>query len=443
MNMSLKKFNDVIAQLKKTNSASEKIEILSQYRNDAEICKFFMYVYNTFYMYGVSSKNLKKNSNLSELEFYKDLFELLDLLRTNKLTGNKAVAHVNGFINQNYQFEDLLYDIFDRNLKIGMGVTQINKALNNIIPVFDVSLASTFDPEKKEKYHLENYHIQHKLNGLRLVTIITFESDNIEIKSYSRKGKEFTTCQKINDELLQYYKTSKYFGQNIVFDGEVCIIDENGKEDWNRAVSEAKRKDYTMAHPRYMIFDFLTLDEFSGVKQSPIYSVRLHNLMHNFFGDKQEKFNYLNIIFSTPYTEERFDRLCKEYVITDKWEGLIFRKNCVYRPGRTTDLIKYKLFKDAEYRVLDVQFTEKPMLVNGVMKQTKCVGALKIMHKDNTVFVGTGLSDQQRLDWYNDPSLIIGKQIQVKYKEETKNQDGTISLQFPVLTFVFEEDRDF
>jgi len=83
------------------------------------------------------------------------------------------------------------------------------------------------------------------------------------------------------------------------------------------------------------------------------------------------------------------------------------------------------------------------MLVDGIMKSIPCVGAVKINHNGNDVYVGSGLSDQQRLDWYKDPSLIIGKQIQVKYKEETKNQDGTISLQFPVLLHVFEEDRDF
>jgi DNA ligase-1 len=154
----------------------------------------------------------------------------------------------------------------------------------------------------------------------------------------------------------------------------------------------------------------------------------------------------LNIIFATPYTESKVDRLITDFVESEQWEGLIFRKmNVPYRAGRTTDLIKFKLFKDAEYRVVDVEFTEKPMLnESGKMELKKCVGALKVELENGSICgVGTGLSDEQRIEWFNNPALIIGKQVQVKYKELTKNSDNTWSLQFPVLLHVFEEDRDF
>ena len=446
MNKLLEKCDAVVKTLQNTNSASAKIDILRKYMNDGEVCQFFRYAYDPFFLYGVSSKNLKKNSDQVELEFFNSFFELLDVLKSKEATGNKAIALVNGFINQNFKHEELLYNFFDRNLKIGMGVTQINKALGNIIPVFDVALASTFDPQKKAKYGLNNYIIEQKCNGVRLITIITHDKNTgkTEIKSYSRKGKEFTTCQRINDELLHYYKESKFYGQNVVFDGEACIVNKDGKEDWNNIVSEIKRKDYTMEHPKYIIFDFLSLDEFTGLKKSHDYTFRRDQMIRNFFGFKMEKFNYLSIIFATPYSEEKVDRLTKDFVESEKWEGLIFRKNASYKPSRTTDLIKFKLFKDAEYRVIDVELTEKPMLIDGKMVPTTCVGALKIQLENGSICgVGTGLSDEQRIQWMKNPNEIIGKQIQVKYKEQTKNADGTWSLQFPVLVHVFEEDRDF
>ena len=99
MMMFLGKIDNLIAELNKTNSSNEKINILSEYKTDSDVCKFFNYVYNPFYMYGVTSKNLIKNNKLSELEFFSDIFELLDLLRTRSATGNKAISLVNGYNN--------------------------------------------------------------------------------------------------------------------------------------------------------------------------------------------------------------------------------------------------------------------------------------------------------------------------------------------------------
>lgn len=448
MNKSLARFNTVVERLKTTNSATEKTNILKEYENDNEIKKYFYYIYNPYFMYGVTSASMKKNSDLSELEFYDSIFVVLDLLRTRQLTGNKAIAAINGFANQNMQLIDLIYNIMDRDLKIGMGEKQINKALNNLIPVFDVALAATYDKEKHDKYNLEDYVIQMKMNGVRVVTVITYnnETNSVDIKNYSRKGKEFTTCAKVNEEILKYYKASKYNGYDIVLDGEMCVLDPEGKEDWNKVVSEIKRKNYTMQNPKYTIFDIMHLDEFSGKSVSQPYAKRLKCLSGSFISALFDKAKYLNIVFSVPYTIESFDRLEKEKILTDLWEGFIFRKaNVPYKSGRSNDLLKYKLFKDAEYIVHDIERTTKPMLnEEGQMVETPCVGALVIkLENGSTCGVGTGLTDKQRVDWYNNPNLIIGKQIQVKYKELTKNNDGTWSLQFPVLKFIFDETRDF
>ena len=69
----LNKINEVIKQLQATNSATDKLNILSQYKADEDVCKFFKYAYNPFVKFGVTSKNLQKNNKLSELEFFKDI----------------------------------------------------------------------------------------------------------------------------------------------------------------------------------------------------------------------------------------------------------------------------------------------------------------------------------------------------------------------------------
>lgn len=438
----LNKINTLITKLQNTNSQNDKLFILSQYKNDNDITTFFKYCYDPNILFNITSKSLKDNPNLSEFEFFDSIFDLCNLLIKHNYAGNKAISLINGFINGNNQYEELLYNFFDKNLKIGMNITQINKALNNIIPIFNVALAETYDEKKHNSYNLDSYFIQRKMNGLRMLTFITYKDNKINISFKSRKGKDFTTMNKIIPELTELYKDSLYYGKDIILDGEVCIIDYNGKEDWNRAVSEAKRKNHTIYNPRYVCFDILTPDEFYGIKQSLKYEKRYTSLKK--FLSINTKLEHLQLVFSVPYTEEHKNKLLEEFVETDRWEGFIYRKNTIFKAGRSTDLLKYKLFKDTEFTVIDVETTKKPMLnSNNIMEDTDCIGALIFEYKNNKVKVGSGLTDKQRIDWYKNKNEIIGKQILVKYKEETKNQDGTVSLQFPVLKYVFDSNRDF
>lgn len=50
--------------------------------------------------------------------------------------------------------------------------------------------------------------------------------------------------------------------------------------------------------------------------------------------------------------------------------------------------------------------------------------------------VGSGFSDYDRNNFWKHPEDVIGRIVSVKYKEETKNKDGGISIQFPVFESV-------
>ena len=81
-------------------------------------------------------------------------------------------------------------------------------------------------------------------------------------------------------------------------------------------------------------------------------------------------------------------------------------------------------------------------LINGKMEKIKCVGSLVIEYKGNKVNVGTGLSLKQRKRWYKHPEEIIGKTITVKFFSEIQDQNGNYSLRFPVLKYIYENERD-
>jgi ATP-dependent DNA ligase len=53
--------------------------------------------------------------------------------------------------------------------------------------------------------------------------------------------------------LLQDFQDMKF--QNVIFDGELCIVDENGKEDFQGIIKEHNRKNHTIKNPKFLIFD--------------------------------------------------------------------------------------------------------------------------------------------------------------------------------------------
>ena len=50
--------------------------------------------------------------------------------------------------------------------------------------------------------------------------------------------------------------------------------------------------------------------------------------------------------------------------------------------------------------------------------------------------MGSGFTDSQRNFFWNNPDEIVGKIVQIKYKGETQNKNGGISVQFPIFEIV-------
>lgn len=140
-------------------------------------------------------------------------------------------------------------------------------------------------------------------------------------------------------------------------------------------------------------------------------------------------------------SQEIFDKWARR-VKDNNWEGFMLRKNTSYKSGRTKDLLKVKKFQDNEYIVEDIIIGKVSYNENGI-KEYDAVAALIIDHKGTKVQVGSGLSKEQRLGWYNNPKDIIGKTVTIQYFEETVNKkDDSFSLRFPVLKYVYEDGRD-
>ena len=124
----------------------------------------------------------------------------------------------------------------------------------------------------------------------------------------------------------------------------------------------------------------------------------------------------------------------------NNWEGFMLRKDRGYEGKRSKNLVKVKKFHDDEYVVVDYDCDKHEVVREGKSVTMDMLAQVWIEHKGHRVKVGSGWSQEQRLQ-YMDGS-IVGKTITVQYFEETHNDKGCISLRFPTVKIVHGNKRE-
>ena len=424
--------SDFVEASNATNSNSDKLEVLKTYTQYESVCKALNYTYDTYKQYGVTSANCKKNSDLmGHPNTYGSLFTLLDDLNNRVCTGHTAIANVNRFVHENSIYKDLIFNIIDRNLKTRSTASMINKVKPGLIPTFDVALAKAFDEKTQKKVIWEDrWFVSRKLDGVRCLTVI---DANGEPKFFSRQGKEFLTLDNLKADI-------KALGlKNTVLDGEVCIVDENGDEDFAGIIKEIKRKDHTIVKPYYWMFDMLSMEDFNSKTSEITFGQRITDLLDLSLGKG------LTLIGVLPQKIGN-DQVFSEMMAESKaggWEGLMLRKDATYKGKRSNEILKVKQMFDDEYIVVDLENDVHRVIVDGAEVEEEMLKNVIIEHKGNRVHVGSGFSHEQRRHYFANPTEILGKQITVQYFEESQSKSGEYSLRFPVIKAVYDGVRTF
>ena len=72
---------ELVINLQTSNSTNDKIDCLKDCRTNPELMSLLHYMYNPYFQYHVSWKNIKKRADLN-IEFTADIFTLLDMLKS-------------------------------------------------------------------------------------------------------------------------------------------------------------------------------------------------------------------------------------------------------------------------------------------------------------------------------------------------------------------------
>ena len=416
-----RELREFVNEMNSSNSTNHKVEVLTKYQYHPFIKRILFYTYHPYWNFGLTSSNLKKRKDLiSPSEVYDDLFLMLNDFNERHMTGHAAIEAMNRFIKDYEAWSDLIYQVIDRNLETRATVTLINRVNPKFIPTFDVALAHDAAKVKGVDIFDGTWFVSRKLDGVRCICFV----HGNDIRFFSRNGKEFLTLGKVAEEIRRLGIT------DLVLDGELCLMNEDGSDDFQGILKQIQRKDHTIENPRYQIFDILQTDEFAGDVASPLFSTRLES-REQLLGDLKSS----TILEMLPQVRIKDEDALEELKAQSKdsnWEGLIARRDTTYSSGRSKHMLKIKEFFDAEYVVTGLIMGPQRVIVNGKEVEEDMLSAVTIDHKGSQVQVGSGFTIEQRRHYYRNIEEIMGATITTQYFEETTDQHGNHSLRFPV-----------
>jgi DNA ligase-1 len=350
---------------------------------------------------------------------------LLRLLYQRKYTGHKAIFLVLNFLssaNLSVEEKQLVYDILDKDLRCGISVATINTVFPGLIPEFNVALGKIYS-SKKQLQHSKVWYGSRKLDGVRLLLV----KQGTAVSCISRTGKQFITLKRLE-------KLARRVDFNFVLDGELCIVNKDGNEDFKAVTKIISRKNFQARNFKFIVFDSLSVTEFEseGKQDSIILHERLERAQ-----EIVDKINSKKVVILpqtrlvTDVSVEDWLDDQEEIVRKKGWEGTILRADALYKAGRSNHILKIKPFREAEYKILEVQTGPYRVKEKGKEKVIQCMTTVKIKHKGCDVWVGSGWSLKERKKYFLYPEKLVGRIMTVKYFQETKNDRGEVSLRFP------------
>ncbi|ORY35045.1 hypothetical protein BCR39DRAFT_490756 [Naematelia encephala] len=385
---------------------------------------------------------------------------------------------------------------------IGTGLSKFEVALGKSIeaPFKELEQGKKKDPDLK-------WYASRKLDGVRVLSLLDFyvpasHGEPLKVADVtfvSRNGNPFTSLAELEKQLVhlaEFPQLRDWLDKDpliveerdggvvkrLVLDGEVCVMrpkrpeeksavyipspdspesalwkqDDDLVEDFSAAVS-ALRRSMPITHPAYFLFDVLSWAEVSvkiAIKEPGLgkaFGARIQ--------DGKELTAFLDDRLKRSGVEEKMTRFLPQWEVRgiqevegmveraaqEQWEGLIIRANKPYKGTRSTDIRKFKKWKDAEYEVKSLETNRMRLSINGVFDEHVAMANIWIEHKGHPVSIGSGFTAEQRLRFAEKPEEIIGKQVTVEYFSESQAEDrgkGVMSLRFPRVKKVWEGRRD-
>ena len=269
--------------------------------------------------------------------------------------------------------------------------------------------------------------LEEKLDGVRVLAIVT----KLTVNLYSRNGKPFENFPHIIEALEEnknkFAKLFSKYKSGFVLDGEVIGA------SFQALMKQAQRKSNVETNDMvYSVFDIIPLDDFERGFWNAQQHKRLAILeeYRSVLEDNTDCIRVMDGIEVDLSISEGHDilrRYANDAVVAG-FEGIMIKDvDAPYECKRSTFWMKWKPVITVDLNI--VGFEEGTGRNQGRLGAIICEGVDD--GRDIKVNVGSGFSDDNRVDYWSTRDNLVGDIIEVAADAVTQNQDGTYSLRFP------------
>jgi len=412
---------EIIQELNADNGVNYKMDVLKKHKSNELLKRVLKMTYDKVaFSYGVSLKSLNEITIIHETKEMFTLEQALDVLESElasrEVTGNAAIQRLSEIVTGLPSDDaDVFLKIINRDLRINMGRSNINKVFVGLIikPVY--MRCGTYNEKTSKKFDVNGAFVQLKADG-------TYREFNVQqgvgVTCVSRQGEEYDYPE-INEILLKTNVNGVFFGELTVYrDGKLL----------DRATGNGILKKDEFPDDCAVAFDcwdVVGLKEYAGAKfkvkgKVPYWKrwLIVQKILSSYECDpilqavrSIESIEVDNMTDALKFTAR---------VMNDGLEGSIIKeRNAIFRDGTSLQQLKLKLEIDVDVRVTG--FLEG---TPGTVRENT-FGSM-IFETDDGQIKGrtSGFSNVQLEDFNSRRESLVGKIMTVKCNDITKGRSN-------------------
>ena len=411
--MSLAHVHSIIDNLSLMSGRLDKEAYIDLHKDDELFRKVINYALDPFLMYNMSGIGYSPTPDrFQEYQNIESIFKMLDHLAKKNGATNDEKFFLEAISSFDSETADIVNRIVSKDLKCGASVKTFKKFFPEI-PLHEVMLCKD-DPEAFMKYiknDLSKCCYSIKKDGVR--TWAVHKVSDRSTNYVSRNGKKFPNFNIFDQDIINtidimfdYWPDSKKL-KYITLDGEV---DAGGRDRFQKVMTQVRRlKNQDPKIFRFHVFD-IVLDTMTFDYRYAL----IHYVLNQLKSDRMFLLEHFTIPSWVKTTKDLI-KLANTHILKGE-EGIVVKIiKTFYEFKRSKLWLKLKEFKSMDVPVDGWEY--------GTGKNSSVVGKLLCHYftKEGERIdfkVGSGLSDDERIDFMtNTPALI-----EVEYQQFTKDK---------------------